>query len=119
MNLLFKIIGWFFALLFIVSALLQYNDPDPLVWIIIWGVAAIIAAVFAMNRVAFIVPLVMGVLCLVGFIYVFPDKFEGFEIGNGDIVNIERGREAFGLLIIAITMLSFAMRTRYVNRLKV
>ena len=44
---------------------------------------------------------------------VFPQKFEGFEIGKGDIKNIEEAREAFGLLIIAISMIIFGLRVRY------
>ena len=116
MNILFKVIAWVFAALFTISAVLQYNDPDSWVWILIWGLAAIISATAALNKISYSVPLIMGILCLVGFFYVYPDKFEGFEIGAGDIVNIERGREAFGLLIIAVTLLVLALRIKFFNR---
>ena len=43
-------------------------------------------------------------------IYNWPEKFEGFTIGEGDIVNIERGREAFGVLIAALLMGIYAVR---------
>src|SRR5690606_539791 len=29
--------------LFAVSALLQYNDPDPVAWVLMWGAAAVVA----------------------------------------------------------------------------
>jgi hypothetical protein len=49
-------------------------------------------------------------------VFVWPEKFEGFNIGEGDIVNIEKGREAFGLLIIAVVLLVYALRIRYMRR---
>ncbi len=119
MNTFFKVFAILFGLLFLVSAGLQYNDPDPLVWIIIWGLAAIISIAFAFNRVFFTVPLAAGIFSLIGFFYTYPEKFEGFEIGAGDIKNIEEGREAFGLLIIAIVMLLLALRGWMVKKSKV
>jgi len=119
MNLFFKIFAILFGILFIISAALQYNDPDPIGWIIIWGLAGIIALAFAINRVSFPVLLVAGIAALIGFFYCYPEKFEGFEIGAGDIKNIEEGREAFGLLMIAIVMLVLAMRSFMLRKSKV
>lgn len=119
MSTIFKIFAIAFGILFLVSAALQYNDPDPLVWMIIWSFAGIISIAFALNRIFFTVPLVAGILALVGFFYTYPEKFEGFEIGAGDIKNIEEAREAFGLLIIAIVMLVLALRGWTVKKSKV
>lgn len=119
MNSVFKVIAILFGILFLVSAGLQYNDPDPLVWIVIWGLAGIIALAFAFGRISFPIPLVSGVAALVGFFYLYPEKFEGFEIGAGDIKNVEEGREAFGLLIIAIVLLILALRGFMVKKSKV
>lgn len=118
MNLFFKIFAILFGVLFIVSAALQYNDPDPLVWMIIWSLAGILVLAFAFNRISFPVLLVAGIAALIGFFYSYPEKFEGFEIGAGDIKNIEEGREAFGLLIIAIVMLVLALRGFRVKKSK-
>ncbi|TMM55881.1 hypothetical protein FEE95_14630 [Maribacter algarum] len=119
MNKLFKIIAILFGILFIISAALQYNDPDPMLWIIIWGLAGIITLAFAFGRLSFTIPLAGGVAALIGFFYSYPEKFEGFEIGAGDIKNIEEGREAFGLLIIAIVMLVLALRGWMARKSKV
>ncbi len=119
MKVIFKVTGFIFAVLFLISAVLQYNDPDAFVWIVIWGVAALVSFAFALNRVSFVVTLIMGVLCFAGFFYLYPPKFEGFEIGAGDIVNIELGREAFGLLIIAIVMFIYTLRIRISGKSKV
>lgn len=119
MKIFFKIIAIVFGVLFLVSAGLQYNDPDSLIWIIIWAVAGIVTLGFAFNKTSLPVLLVSGVAALAGFFYCYPEKFEGFEIGAGDIKNVEEGREAFGLLIIAMVLLLLAFRTWRSKRLKV
>ncbi len=119
MNTVIKILGIIFGILFLVSAGLQYNDPDSLVWIVIWGIAGIITLGYTFNRIRLSVPLITGIAALIGFFYIYPEQFEGFEIGQGDIKNIEEGREAYGLLIISIVMLSMAIRGLVKRRSKV
>lgn len=119
MKTFFKVLAIVFGVLFLVSAGLQYNDPDPLVWVTIWGLSGLIALACAFDKVPSAVPLFVGVAALIGFFYTYPEKFEGFEIGEGDIKNIEEGREAFGLLIIAIVMLVLAFNAIRQARLKV
>lgn len=112
MNLLFKILGYLFAFLFTVGAVLQYNDPDSLYWIIIYGIAATISFLFALNKIGYILPLVLGVVALIGFLYLYPSDFQGFDLNDGNIEIVELGREAFGLLIISIVMLVFGFRIK-------
>jgi membrane-bound ClpP family serine protease len=115
MNILFKILGVLCTILFIVSAALQYNDPDPLIWILIWGLAAMISILFLLNKISFTITMILGVLSLIGFIYIYPSNFQGFDLKNGDAESIELGREAFGLLIIAFILFMYAFRIRYVQ----
>ncbi|MGB5435786.1 MAG: transmembrane 220 family protein [Maribacter sp.] len=119
MELLFKFLGWVFLVLFSTAALLQYNDPDALVWIIIYTSAALVMLGFLFNKVSYIVPLFVGLMGFFGFVYQFPARFEGFDINKGDKQNVEEGREAFGLLIMAIVMLIFSARIRWRKTLKV
>ena len=112
MNKFFKFFGVIFGLLCLVSAILQYNDPDPLLWILIYGVTAFVSFAFAFSRISYLIPFIFGILFLIGTFYVFPETFEGFEIGKGDIKNIEEGREAFGLLILALVMFLFSWRLK-------
>ncbi|NQZ45022.1 MAG: hypothetical protein HRT65_11970 [Flavobacteriaceae bacterium] len=110
MNNFFKILGFVFTALFIYAAAVQYNDPDAYRWYVIYGMAALASLLFALNRMK-----LLWALFLFGFylgmgIYNWPEKFEGFTIGEGDIVNIERGREAFGVLIAALLMGIYAVR---------
>ncbi|VXB03269.1 transmembrane 220 family protein [Maribacter litoralis] len=112
MNLFFKIIGYVFTVLFAVGAVLQYNDPDSLHWIIVYGVAALISLLFTLNKIRYIIPLVLGILAFIGFVYLYPEDFQGFDLNDGDIKTVELGREAFGLLIISIVLLIFAFRIK-------
>ena len=113
-----KIISLVFGLLFILFAALQYNDPDPQVWIPIYGLAA--AACFmayaGVGRWWFFV--VMTVIYIAAAIYQWPPRFEGFlfsEVGMRSL-NIEMAREAGGLAICAAVMALLAVLTRQSNR---
>jgi len=119
MKLLFRILGFLFAVLFLISAVLQYNDPDTFIWIVIWSFAALFSLAFALNKISFMPLFFSGIMALGGFFYCYPEEFEGFEIGKGAIKNVEEGREAFGLLIIAIVLLVFAARTYLVRKSKI
>lgn len=112
MNLLFKVLGYVFAILFLIGAALQYNDPDALMWIVIYLIAAIASLAFALNKIGFKVMILLGVVCLLGFMYLYPSDFQGFDLNDGDIVTVELGREAFGLLIIAVVLLIFGFRLK-------
>lgn len=100
-----RVLALVFAALFICAAILQHNDPDSLLWYAIYGVAAVACVLYYFNRFLPILGLILGLIYLTQAVLVWPEKFEGFQIGAGDIENIERGREAYGLLITAIFML--------------
>ena len=113
MNLIVKAFAWVFGALCIVSAILQFNDPDPVMWILIYCIAATLCFGFALGRITFLILLLSGIMALAGGWYLFPEQFQGFEIGNGDIRNIEEAREAVGLFIVGIVHLFFAIWTRF------
>ncbi len=101
-----------FTLLFITAAVLQHNDPDALLWISFYGVAALACLLFLFDRFQPILGFLLGLVYLVAAFWVWPEKFEGVKIGDGDIENIERGREALGLLIVAGVMFFLALKAR-------
>lgn len=95
-----------FAILFALFAGLQYNDPDPEVWVPIYGLAAL-ASMMALWRVGrpWFYWLMAG-LYMVAAVYQWPPHFEGFlldEMGMKTI-NIELAREAGGLALCAVAM---------------
>jgi hypothetical protein len=112
MKRVFKGVGVIFFVLFTLGAIVQYNDPDSLIWIIIYALAGIISLLFTIGKLKKIFPLILGIACFVGFIYLYPSDFQGFDLNDGDIKTVELGREAFGLLIISIVLLLYAFLLR-------
>lgn len=112
MKKIVNIIAVLFALLAVVSAYLQLNDPDPELWIAIYSAAAIASILFVLKKLPYQVYLVLFVSCVIGAYLFWPTAFEGVTIGNGEINNIEHARESLGLLIVGALMLVFTVWTR-------
>ncbi len=116
MKLFFKILSVLFAVLFLVSAGLQYNDPDPMLWIVIWGIAAVLSILFFYDKISSSVLFIIGIVSFIGFLSLFPSNFQGFGLEDGDITTVELAREAVGLLIIALVLFMYAFRIRYLEK---
>lgn len=104
-----KIIGILLFLLFLSFAAMQYNDPDPALWMVIYVVAGIICVLAAFGKLPLIVMAIVCAACVIGAFIVWPEKYEGLEVGGGDIKNIEEAREALGLLLIGVVMFFYAI----------
>jgi hypothetical protein len=102
----FRIAAGVMAALFVVSAAVQWNDPDPVYWIAIYGAAALLAARAAQGDV----PLVANLVALLAFaalaLRALPDLLAAREealmhwhmLETSD----ELAREAGGLLLCAV-----------------
>src|SRR5690606_27517266 len=91
------------SLLFVFSALLQLNDVDPLVWVTIYLVAAVLSAMAAMRIYPMIPLAIAAVLSLIGTIYYFPPSVSEWvaqEWEQQDLtmktMAMEEARESFG-----------------------
>jgi hypothetical protein len=104
--------------LFVAAAGLQYNDPDPLVWMAIYGLAATACGLYAAHRLAWSFAASVSVAALV-WAATFAPRVLGTAL-PGDLVRsmeaetpqIEESREALGLLIVAAWMTALAVRAR-------
>jgi len=101
----FKLPCWVMAGLFAVCVGLQYNDPDPIRWMAIYGAAMVISVVLPLKRPAATAGLVVGALALAWaavLIYGIWGK-----VALSDVVEkmsekggaVEEEREAGGMLI--------------------
>lgn len=104
------------CLLFILFAVVQYNDPDPLVWMSIYGGAAILSGMAAMGRFPMPLLITAAVICFIGFIYYYPDSVSEWiqqEWQQQDLSmktqNMEEARESFGFLTVAIVLAAAAL----------
>ncbi|MEO0528846.1 MAG: transmembrane 220 family protein, partial [Bacteroidota bacterium] len=102
MRIFLRTLSLIFAILFVWAAYVQYNDPDALLWYAVYGVAALASLLFFFNKLNYFIAATLCVGYLIGAFVIWPVKFEGVSIGEGDITNIERGRESLGLLVVAL-----------------
>ncbi|MCK0188456.1 transmembrane 220 family protein [Arenibacter sp. F20364] len=112
MRLFYKIVSAVFTVLFIWAGLLQYNDPDAVLWYFLYGAAAVASFLFFFGKLNVSIAFVLSIAYLIGAWIFWPEHFEGVSIDGGNIDNIEHARESLGLLINALVMLFFAWRVR-------
>jgi hypothetical protein len=115
-----RYVNGFFCVLFVLFAVVQYNDPDALLWILIYGVTAIWAglAAFRSDRFAHSPVLITlfgasAVAMVGGAIYDWPQSIADWW--DNEVV-----REGLGLIIATVALLVVAYtlwRTRREPRL--
>lgn len=114
------------GLLLILFAAFQYNDPDPAVWMLIYGVGASVPLMAAADRYSQrLLWLCLG-LCLAGFamsfrgtVSYFVSHFHDVSIIHGmspDKPYIEDTREFIGTAIVAAILLFSQVVKRYISR---
>ena len=120
--LLQKILGVFFGVIFLSFAVFQYDDPDALLWITIYLIAAALSVAAGFGKVSNIILAVACIVFAVGVIYWWPEQFEGVGDSMRDaetgalLTNVEEGRESLGLAICSVAMLSFLLLPKYHKR---
>jgi hypothetical protein len=117
-----KAVNLILALMFLLFAFLQINDPDPILWIAIYGAMAVVCIVAAFRY--YIKPLHW--VLLVGFIVYMvillpgikewmaqPDKSILFDdVLKMEYPYIEESREFLGLLICVIVLIVQMVRSK-------
>ena len=93
------------AVLFLISAALQFNDPDPLRWAAIYGAAGFACLAATRFRHSWPLPTGVGVAAMVWAAWLSPVVTQvGFRdlarSMHAETPSIELGREFLGLLIV-------------------
>ena len=98
----------FCSLLFLLFAYWQWNDPDPVLWMSIYGYAAVLSALAAVGRYPIPLLLTGAIAGFMGGLYFFPASVSEWvlqEWQQQDLsmktLDMEEARESFGLLIIS------------------
>lgn len=99
----------------------QCNDPDPLLWMTIYGTVALYLALAAF-KMYFPVPMyVQMALMFVGILYLFPSVLDWITLENGQNLMqrmdnskqyIEETRECGGLIVAFMCMALVAYKAR-------
>jgi hypothetical protein len=117
-----KVLNFILAVMFLFFAFLQVDDPDPLIWIVIYGSMAVLAVLAMFNVYNKNITLVLLVL-YVAYSLVFvngltewfskEDKAELFDdVAKMQHPYIEETREFMGLWICIIVLIFYFVRAR-------
>ena len=103
-------------LAFLFSIAVQFNDPDPLPWIAIYGLGAAACASGLLDRGHWAFPVTVGAIAMAWAATIAPrvlrrtpflDMFEAFEMRD---LGVEESREMYGLAVVAAWMAVLAVR---------
>ncbi len=95
---------YFLIMIFILSAAVQYNDPDPIVWILSYLIPAFLCFYRSKGKGDSVLYFCIGLVYMLWAINQFPPQWEGlmFENLSMKTINVELGRESLGLGICSI-----------------
>ncbi|QXD24532.1 transmembrane 220 family protein [Opitutia bacterium ISCC 51] len=116
-----KILNWILCFLFLLSAVLQYNDPDPLLWMIMWGAAGVACLLYGIGKLPKWLPILVGGVGLVWGLALIPGIIrtagdirwnEVFMQASMSNITVEWVREMGGVFIIALWMGVLILKSR-------
>ena len=102
-----KVANWVMLAAFLFSVAVQYNDPDPIRWMMIYGLAAVACILMVLRRLRWYLPAAVGATALGWAASLAPDVVGKTTLGemfqSFDMINtvVEEAREMGGLLIVA------------------
>ena len=117
-----RIVSFILALMFLIFAFVQVNDPDPIIWILIYGSMAVICVLAAFNIFPRKFLIFLGVVYFLYSIYYFPGVEEWIGSNNKSMLldnvakmefsYIEESREFLGLMICVVVIVFYLIKSR-------
>ncbi|WP_034256601.1 transmembrane 220 family protein [Adhaeribacter aquaticus] len=105
-----KIFALIMAFVFVSFAALQYNDPDPYIWIPIYLYVAALSYLAFKGKIIKPLFMISALSFLVGAIFMWPEQWEGVALKNGmKTIFIEQGRESLGLSMCFVTLVIYLL----------
>jgi len=98
------------CLLYALAAAVQWNDPEPVRWIAIYGGAALVAGAAATGRPARWPAIGIAGIALVWAAILAPEALDGLRTSPGEVFgamsmhahHVEEAREALGLVLVTL-----------------
>jgi len=114
-----KTANWIMTLVFLMCVAVQYNDPDPVRWMTIYGLAMAACLLFVSGKLRWPFPVAVGVAALLWAASIVPHLI-GKSIPMNEVFGtmrmisepVEEAREMGGLLIVAFWMLVLLLALR-------
>lgn len=107
--------------MFMAFAALQVNDPDPVLWILIYGVMAVVSVMAIFDYYNRWLMIILTSLFIVYMVILFPGVAEWFRQDDKSVLfddvmkmqypYIEESREFLGLLICQVVLAVYLFRT--------
>jgi Transmembrane family 220, helix len=93
-----KILLWFFIVVFLFFTGVQYNDPDPYIWMPTYLIVVFLCYYKLQGKGDKMFYFITGLIFLMWAANQFPPEWEGVLLNQGmKTINIELGRESLGL----------------------
>jgi uncharacterized membrane protein len=83
-------------------SLLQLNDPDPMRWIVIYGMGALVTGITIFKPLSPVLYMIVGLLTLSSFLLLLPQVLREAVFSGTEIE-----RELLGMLLLTIIMAIF------------
>ncbi len=118
-----KIINIVLTIIFVLFAIFQFNDPDALMWILLYFYVAVMSALAIFKRYSLLLLIAGMAIFALYFLYLSPSIIAWAGSGE-NLMNkmsdaqpfIEQTREAGGLLLGLLTLVfHLIVRNRYVK----
>lgn len=103
---IFRYLNYLMILLFALSAVAQYNDPDSVDWIAIYAAASLLSLFYAIGKLHWIAGAIIAGIAAIWAITIIPDlSTSGFRYIFDELqmraTGVEDAREFSGLLIVS------------------
>lgn len=100
-----RIVNYLMITVFALSVIVQYNDPDSLRWMLIYGAACVVCILFAVKKLSRLAGALVAAIAGVWALMIVPElTINGFRHMLDDVhmtqTGVEAAREFLGLLII-------------------
>lgn len=112
------LLNYLMLIIFLLSVVVQYNDPDPFLWMGIYGLAAIICIFAVLDRLPWAMSALMALASLGFVLFLAPQvigKVSFSELFGSMYMKslvVEKAREMGGLLIVAVWMILLTVKVR-------
>jgi Transmembrane family 220, helix len=120
-----RIVNLILAIMFLLFAFVQVNDPDPVIWILVYGLMAVfsVMAMFEFYPQKFLIA--TAAVYTLYSLTLITGVIEWYQSGNWaglfddvakmDHLYIEESREFLGLMICIIVLIVYIIRARMIR----